>query len=212
MVRHRQISKRPLRWAQSCLWAIWIAWWMKRLFTIPSVLLETWFPLPRYFFFFIFFPPDKLVLTTADCARRRQHLQRIRLHLLRLLRSFRQGDRKHGQAIPHEQGDQRPVCIQEGWQGRASRRPGRAPSGCTGPQAQRLGASCAASSRSICPAGTFWRRRPSINPDRPGRIQGGNTAANCPSATTTSTKWPQHGHEYGWWWWWRRRWRWWRWS
>lgn len=41
----------------------------------------------------------------VDCPRRLWYFKGIRFHLVRLVRSFRQGDRKHGQAVPDEQGD-----------------------------------------------------------------------------------------------------------
>jgi RNA recognition motif-containing protein len=62
--------------------------------------------------------------------RRRQSHKGLRFRFLHHLRSIRRRHRKHARPIPHEQGDHRPICLQEGWQGRASRRRRRACSGC----------------------------------------------------------------------------------
>ena len=62
--------------------------------------------------------------------RRRQSHKGLRFCIFHHLRSLRRCHRKHARSIPHEQGDHRSICLQEGWQGRTPRRRSRACPGC----------------------------------------------------------------------------------
>jgi hypothetical protein len=62
----------------------------------------------------------------TDRARRRWHLQGLRLHLLRRLRVRGYRHRQHARTIHDKQRDLGAICIQEGREGRAPRRRSRA--------------------------------------------------------------------------------------